>query len=305
MPNGPAHEWTSSGWALRPRSAREVMTLIASIGAYSANAQFAWRGTSSSSYRVYSSLHRRLGRVSEEEMRVEERRLLTETRAWGLGHGLYGHVDDLQLLTDLQHYGIPTRLIDVTSNPMTALWFACQTPKSAKSAKSGLLLALNISGWPTLQTLAPPNGREFVPTWDDLEGTSPDRLTRLLDQNERFVVRSLNPNDRLRAQEGFFVTGRLPGYGLQRRLSPFASLDVPSPEMDELSLSKRLSAERGRGAPRTIPFVALVIRADLKVPLLRYLEGTYNRSARVLFPDWAGLKEFGQNVGEREGVANK
>jgi len=42
-----------------------------------------------------------------------------------------------------------------------------------------------------------------------------------------------------------------------------------------------------------LPFVAVVVRAGIKQKLLRYLGDTYNRSARTLFPDYAGFLEYG------------
>src|SRR3954469_10219862 len=117
--------WKRAGRFIVPKSARGVMGGLGSIGVFSRGQRFAWRGMRSADYALRSSLHRRLGgAMSETRTRAAEKQLLADARSWGLGVTATGHVDDLQLLADLQHYGIPTRLIDFTSNPMTALWFA-------------------------------------------------------------------------------------------------------------------------------------------------------------------------------------
>lgn len=286
--------WKQTGWYITPRNAREVMSVVGAVGVHSIGQRFAWRGMSSADYRVTSSIHRRLGvDLDERSIREAELRLLTQARTWGLGIGESGYVDDLELLANLQHYGIETRLLDFTSNPMTALWFACQAPSSNAVSPSGVLLALNVSDWPTHTSAS---SRATTAHMDSPHGAT---LSMALNSNVPFLVESSRPNDRLRAQEGFFVASAVPTTSTFRRslLTPFWSIGVQFSTGDPDDLRNRLTAERVRGAPKRIPFVAVIIKPNIKRKLLTYLENTFNRSAGVLFPDYAGFREFAAHGG--------
>lgn len=311
MANDVGHWWTSTGWAYRPKDAREVMSVLGAIGVHNSQQSFAWRGMSSADYRLTSSLQRELGaKATETELRDEEVRLLKAAREWGLGIGPGGHVDDLQLLADLQHYGIATRLLDFTSNPMTALWFACQAPKEPGAAKSGVLLALNTTHMKQLSTVS------MGSTWGPVGDPTGSTLASALQDAAPFIVRASVPNDRLRAQEGFFVAGSVPsrqekyitispGRNIQLvTMDPFEAINVPWSHGDPVKLAANLRNDRERGRPAAMPFVAVIIKAGLKAKLLRYLENTYNRSARILFPDYAGFLEFRSEPAARVPVAD-
>jgi hypothetical protein len=293
-------KWRQTGWYHRAKGSRDLFSFVGSLGGYSSNSRIAWRGMASSDFDLVSSLQRVPGNDTEPRLRQAELTILEAAREWGLGFGPGGWMTDLHLLADLQHYGTSTRLIDVTSNPMTALWFACQDPRDAGDvAGDGVLLAINTATWSRY-------GRARQPltysAQDDPQGWE---LSSALQNEQPFVVESLVPNDRLRAQEGFFLAGKIPDT-LQPG-DPFTSLQIPFQRTDPELLRQRLRARSSSrvGPTDQFPFVAVLIPQELKERVRVRLENSYNRRAAVLFPDFAGFRDFTRAAVAREEILDK
>lgn len=234
-------------------------------------------------------------------MRAAEVHILERARAYGLGRELGLSNTDANLLASLQHHGIPTRLFDVTSNPMTALWFATEQP-SVANRSSGVLFAVDVTdmeptttvnyGRPTYGSAADPLGWNYK-----------HELEVSVTSKKPFRVFPALPDERMKAQEGYFIAGAMPATPL---IDGLPDLSIPSPVSPGADALHQLveGTNRGPGRPMKLPFLALVIPPKVKDALRDPLKGTYNRRRRVLFPDVDGFREaFTHGEEEVEGVA--
>jgi len=288
--------WKRLPWGHEVESIDELTRAVSRIGTLQVGRRYVWRGVADRRFPIRSSLIRDLveqtaSNEMPDEMQVRERELaiLAHAREWGIGIELGALGTDLHLLAVLQHHGVPTRLIDVTSNPMTALWFACQR-SAADRDSSGVLFAFDVTGlseYPTVDSGG-------SPTWNDIGnplGVSLEQALKLsAERQEAFLVRPSLPDVRMSAQEGLFITGTTPSKPGIRGVDNFPIAVVSTPRQKALP-SLFAPKEREPGRPRVLPFVAIVIPSRLKRRMLKHLEGTYNRRRRVLFPDLAGFCE--------------
>lgn len=110
-----------------------------------------WRGQVNAGWNLHSSLFRALekawkgkkevGKITEKDLLEFEKRIVDHARKyWRVSDITY-----LQLLAQLQHYGAPTRLIDVSLNPYVAVWMAVERQGNEDDREDSRLFAFAVS----------------------------------------------------------------------------------------------------------------------------------------------------------------
>lgn len=282
-PTEPA-QWVRDGWAVQPESIDQLLAftmrltrLAPAVGGY------VWRGQADVSWKLESSLQRHLRTNSLAEtipLDKAEQALIEQARNWGLGTLGASHIPDLQLLAQMQHHGVPTRLIDVSRDPFTALWFAC----SDLPDQDGILFAVDAEY--RKETHERPWG-----TWDEVGDPLRNGLKRILEMADTHpVVLAPTIRDaRMTAQQGAFLIGMLPD-GLTPTAPQTAVTDCVAFGLHAMPTNLDRILQRPTAQPdETVPrFAAAVIPAAWKERLLQILKAM-GKSHQTLYPDLAGF----------------
>jgi len=104
----------------------EYITEIASLTSSIEAGQLLFRGHNNRKYKAEPSVFRKK-EWSDREHEMLRQLLAEHPREFSQD------VSTFELLARAQHYGLPTRLLDVTSNPLIALYFACKEESNDKA----------------------------------------------------------------------------------------------------------------------------------------------------------------------------
>lgn len=274
------------------------------------NIKFAWRGQIDASWPLHSSIYRRMnltkGRVlTEGEIAGEESKILAELHRWGLHSSPQtGRLSVLNQLAMLQHYGAPTRLIDITFNAWVGAWFAVEEKwnngRLVDEDKDARLFAFDVTDRLINENddLRPWED-EFGRPWKEGQGGKIDKKEWT---TSVFAWKPANLDARIAAQNGGFLFGGVPatnkpnGTKFQFPKSPnYRDGWWPIEEGRKCCcIAARphvFEPDRGRGAGPGALYT-FRIKSNAKADIRKRLDKLFGYRHSTIYPDFSGFSDF-------------
>ena len=189
------------------QAARDLITAAMFLHTTFKDEVWLWRGQANARHVLEPGLHTRVKATREIDNSEVE---VVGAAAYLLGKARDAEIDrvndtrlpDLALLAHLQHYGAATPLLDVSVDPLVALWmvaFASPTDVSASDKQTGALYAIKRP--PPERFLKPLDARPYA---GDEEASISSAL-----QGRVWWYKAPEITERLRIQRGSFLIGPL------------------------------------------------------------------------------------------------
>jgi hypothetical protein len=273
------------------------------------NRLFAWRGVVDARWALHSSLYRRVlwtspsGSDAPDEPTIarHEGDVLTSVHRWGLHNGERGRLSVLSQLATLQHFGAPTRLIDVTLNAYIGLWFEVQRRfvdgvPDAGPEVDGRLFAIDIT-----DRLI--NERDDYRAWEDdlyRPWNDPGNPWQRQWCGATWAWRPPPFEARIAAQTGAFLFGGVPRTNLGIVWPKETGAGAPRWTQDEVRRSVsvplrfHVAEPRAGGVPAAggQPAYTFRIKADAKEEIRERLGTLFGYRHSAIYPDFPGFADF-------------
>lgn len=300
-------------WEVTADSYERVRDLIHDVfDKWSAKGRvFAWRGHTDARWPLHSSLYRRTlwtstaaNAPTEPDLYATEGRILADLHRWGLHMSQFGRLSILGQLAVLQHFGAPTRLIDVAFNPWIGLWFAVE-----EKWENGMLpepVDVRLFAIDVTDRLINENDERRV--WEDdfrRPWPKPEAKNSSTEHKAAYrkwttqVVAWRPPHflPRLAAQNGGFILGGVPTTGVLAWPKSTSQAAVRW-KIDEVrratSVPLRVhKLESLAGGPSTDAVYTVRIGASAVAEVRKRLQDLFGYRHSTIYPDYTGFASFG------------
>lgn len=255
---------------------REMLRAILDLhGYYGDSDAWLWRGQADSRHDLSPGIHTRIQRsgrsLDDSDVVSATKRLIAEARRARVDTHENVALPDLALLAMLQHHGAATPLLDVSLDPLVALYMAVVSPVEGDSDRDGVLFAIKRPILPAASEIVRPfDNRSFEDVYEGLP--------------EEGVIMYSAPDvsERLRIQRGHFLLGKCS----DRSARVSIPLSVEDGNVPDAWIWRRM-AQRGQAGP-PVPagtdIATFKISAKFKPALRRWLEDRTGLTADFVYP---------------------
>lgn len=221
-----------------------------------------FRGQSNISFPMDASIFRN-NLISRETALINDL-ILQEPFEFG------NQMTDFEQLVKMQHYGLPTRLLDITTNPLVALYFAC-ADKSCEDKDGEILILIESLQRPTEKQV------KFFSALAEYDGKSIEYFVDYFVQ-KGLVSKDLDFKEKQEKLENLFRTKYIPVVApknnerIKRQNGAFLLLGIDTDQPDyfiknTFNLKEQLVKDFGDGIPRS-----LIVPQEHKQSILKELD---------------------------------
>ena len=133
-----------NGNKIKENEITNVSSFIEAINKLSKDSSLYFRGHSNIKYELKPTIARTNKNLLAQEHKIYRETILNSPQQ-------FSGKNTIESLTFMQHFGIPTRILDITENPLVALYFACLDSKNVKIDKSHFVNLKNENFYITLR----------------------------------------------------------------------------------------------------------------------------------------------------------